>query len=197
VSYWASPVEARLCEGQAIAIVGGGNSAGQAALFLAGHAAHVRLLIRDGDLTKHMSRYLADEIVRHPQVEIMFHTEVRELVGDGGALEWVVIENNQTGLRDRIRAKALFVFIGAAPHTRWLADELALDKRGFILTGTVAGITGDRQPMLLETSQPGIFAVGDVRSGSIKRVASAVGEGSMAVRLIHEYFDAVTPTAVS
>jgi thioredoxin reductase (NADPH) len=185
VFYAATLSEALVCQNDPVVVVGGGNSAGQATLFLAGHAARVHLLVRNGDLNKEMSRYLVDQVERHPGVEIMVHTEVRELIGQDGALEAVVVEDNRTGERKTIEAKALFVFIGAAPHTQWLADTLALDDRGFILTGDTDGCSS----MLLETSRPGIFAAGDVRSGSIKRVASAVGEGSMAVRLVHEHLE--------
>jgi thioredoxin reductase (NADPH) len=198
VFYAATLSEALVCQNDPVVVVGGGNSAGQAALFLAGHAAEVRLLVRHGDLCKDMSRYLVDQVERHPRVEVMLHTEIRELIGHDGVLEAVVAEDNLTGERKKLDAKALFVFIGAAPHTQWLADTLALDERGFILTGPAAGAAQDCAPNLLETSRPGIFAVGDVRSGSIKRVASAVGEGSMAVRLVFEHFQGQgTTTSVS
>jgi thioredoxin reductase (NADPH) len=184
VYYAATPMEAQLCAGDPVAVVGGGNSAGQATLFLTRHSPQVRLLIRGSDLTEHMSRYLADRIERHPVIEVMRHTEVRELVGDE-ALEGLVVEDNRTGVRRRIDARALFVFIGAEPHTRWLADEVALDDRGFVLTGAGASDSAS----MLQTSRPGVLAVGDARSGSIKRVASAVGEGAMAVRLVHEHLE--------
>jgi thioredoxin reductase (NADPH) len=187
VHYAATQVEARSCRGDPVAVVGGGNSAGQATIFLTHHAARVRLLIRGGDLKESMSRYLADRIERSAGVEVLRHTEVRELVGNG-VLEALVVEDNRSGARRTVEARALFVFIGAEPHTRWLGDQLALDDRGFILTGADAR-DDSRQPSLLETSQPGVFAVGDVRSGSIKRVASAVGEGAMVVRLVHEYLE--------
>jgi thioredoxin reductase (NADPH) len=172
--------------------VGGGNSAGQAAVFLARYAAHVRLLIREGELTKSMSRYLADRIERTPGIEVMRDTEVREVIGET-ALEGVVAEDTRTGDRRTLPARALFVFIGAEPRTQWLSDQVALDDRGFVLTGFEAGRAAgdgrDRPPLLLETSLPGVLAVGDVRHGSIKRVASAVGEGAMAVRLVHEHLE--------
>jgi thioredoxin reductase (NADPH) len=188
VHYAATHVETQLCHGDPVAVVGGGNSAGQAAVFLMKHAARVSLLIRGGDLGRSMSRYLADRIERTPGIEVLRHTEVRELVGEG-ALEAVVVEDNRTGSRRRLEARALFVFIGAEPHTGWLGDRLALDDRGFILTGADAVRDDGRQPFLLETSLPGVFAAGDVRSGSIKRVTSAVGEGAMAIRLAHEYLE--------
>jgi thioredoxin reductase (NADPH) len=195
VFYEATLVEAQTCAGDPVAVVGGGNSAGQACLFLARHAAHVYLLIRGGDLLGDMSRYLADRVDANPSVELLPHTEVRELVGQDGTLEALVVEDNVSGEGRRLKARALFVFIGAEPCTPWLGTEIALDDRGFVLTGPDAARTaegngewrGGRQPLLLETSRPGVLAVGDVRSGSIKRVASAVGEGSMAVRLVHEH----------
>ncbi len=193
VFYAATPVEARACMGGPVVIVGGGNSAGQAALYLTKHAARVYLLVRGGDLSQGMSRYLADQLQRDPGVEILHRTEVRELVADG-ELRGVVAEG-QTGERRTLEARALFVFIGADPHVRWLGDQLALDDDGFVLTGAVLtaaqGTTWPpgRAPSLLETSRPGIFAAGDVRSGSVKRVTAAAGEGSMAVRLVHEHLD--------
>jgi thioredoxin reductase (NADPH) len=197
VYYAATPIEARACVGGPAIVVGGGNSAGQAALFLADHAEKVTLVIRS-NLGKDMSRYLVDQLERHPNIEILDHTEVRELIGDD-PLQGVVAENNQTGARRTLNARTLFVFIGAKPHVGWLSDQVALDKHGFVLTGEAASRqsedghtrSGGRTPSLLETSRPGVFAAGDVRSGSIKRVAAAVGEGSMAVRLVHERLAAV------
>jgi thioredoxin reductase (NADPH) len=188
VFYEATLMEALVCVGDSVAVVGGGNSAGQAALFLARHAARVRLLIRGGDLRKDMSRYLADRIETSDAVDVLPHTEVRELVEDerGGALKALIVEDNRTGERRSLDAKALFVFIGAEPCTPWLAGEIAMDPKGFVLTGAAAGAQS-----LLQTSRPGVLAVGDVRSGSIKRVASAVGEGAMAVRLVHDHLGTV------
>jgi thioredoxin reductase (NADPH) len=194
VYYAATEIEARVCRSEPVVVVGGGNSAGQAAVFLAARAARVRLVIRHDDLGRDMSRYLADRIEHTARVEVIRHAEVRELLG-GDALESVVVEDNRTGEHRRLEARSLFVFIGAEPHVRWLGDQLALDDRGFILTGAdTTRAAGDplwaaagRQPLSLETSRPGVFAAGDVRSDSIKRIASAVGEGAMAVRLVHEY----------
>jgi thioredoxin reductase (NADPH) len=194
VFYAATPVEALACMGGPVVVVGSGNSAGQAALYLARHAARVYLLVRGDDLRKDMSRYLADQLQRDPSVEILHRTEVRELVADG-ELRGVVAEDNQTGQRRTLQARALFVFIGAEPHVHWLGDQLALDNDGFVLTGAVLtaaeGTTWPpgRAPFLLETSLPGVFAAGDVRSGSVKRVTAAAGEGAMAVRLAHEHLE--------
>jgi thioredoxin reductase (NADPH) len=194
IYYAATLFEAQLCLRDPVVIVGGGNSAGQASIFLAQHAGRVRLMVRSGDLGKDMSKYLVDEIERNPGIQVLLNTEIKELIGDK-VLQGVIAEDNRTGERREIEAKAIFVFIGALPHTRWLADEVALDDKGFVLTGPDAvRASGDGEqwektgrPFPLETSRMGVFAVGDVRSGSIKRVASAVGEGSMAIRLIHEH----------
>lgn len=190
VYYAATAAEAQLCASDPVLVVGGGNSAGQAAMFLSQHARSCRLMIRGGDLGKSMSRYLVDEIEHRDEIEVHTHGEVVELRGDDG-LEGVVIRDTRTGERSELDVKALFVFIGASPRTGWLDGQVATDEHGFLLTGRdVQGDDlaeyGDERPFFLETSQPGIFAVGDVHSGSIKRVASAVGEGSMAVRLVHQ-----------
>ena len=190
VYYAATQAEAQLCAGDPVLVVGGGNSAGQAAMFLSQHAASCRLLIRGDDLAKSMSRYLIDELDRRQQVELLTHREIVALKGES-ALEAVIVTDTRTEERQELEVKALFVFIGASPHTDWLRGHVAMDEHCFLLTGRdVPGghlaAHGDERPFLLETSQPGIFAVGDVHSGSIKRVASAVGEGSMAVRLVHQ-----------
>ncbi|MET7995900.1 FAD-dependent oxidoreductase [Amycolatopsis sp. NPDC005232] len=194
VYYAATLHEARRCLASPVAVVGGGNSAGQAAVFLAEGSPVVYLVVRGGDLTANMSRYLVDQVERHPRITVLGHTEVRELVG-GDGLESLVVENNRTGERRVLDARALFVFIGASPHTAWLSGMVALDEDGFVLTGADAEGFRDadvwrgvpRSPLVLETSRPGVFAVGDVRHGSVKRVASAVGEGAMAVRFVHEH----------
>jgi thioredoxin reductase (NADPH) len=189
VYYAATQAEAQMCAGDPVLIVGGGNSAGQAAMFLSQHAANCRLMIRGGDLGRSMSRYLIDELERREQVELMTHGEVVELKGSD-SLEAVVVLDNRTKQRRELECRALFVFIGADPHTEWLRGHVAMDAHGFLLTGReVQGedlVAYSTEPFFLETSRPGIFAVGDVHSGSIKRVASAVGEGSMAVRLVHQ-----------
>jgi thioredoxin reductase (NADPH) len=195
VYYAATLAEAQLCAGSSVLVVGGGNSAGQAAMFLSEYARSCRLLIRGDDLGKSMSRYLVDEIERNERVEVMRHTEIKELKGER-ALEATVLADTSTGHRREIETQAVFVFIGALPHTEWLDGAVASDEHGFLLTGRdledggLAAYDGER-PLFLETSQPGIFAVGDVRSGSIKRCASAVGEGSMAVQLIHQRLGAI------
>ena len=190
VYYAATAMEARLCTGDPVAVVGGGNSAGQATLFLARHAARVRLIVREHDLAEHMSRYLADRIEQDPGVEVHLHSEVRELVG-AGRLEAMVVEDTETGERERLPARALFVFIGAVPHTGWLDGGIALDAGGYVLTG--AGPGSGPEPLRLETSRPGVFAAGDVRSGSAQRVAAAVGDGALAIRLVHERLAAGEP----
>jgi len=184
VYYAATSMEAQLCRGDEVAVVGGGNSAGQATVYLSQFTPRVHLLVREDDLGVNMSRYLADRIVRTPNVEILLRHEVRELVGEG-TLEGLVVENLETHEGRRVDARALFVFIGADPHTDWLGDCVALDDRGYVITGSAAA-DGDGERLALETSVPGIFAVGDVRRGSVKRMASGVGEGAMAVRLVHE-----------
>jgi thioredoxin reductase (NADPH) len=195
VHYAATEAEARLCEGEEVAVVGGGNSAGQAALFLAGRTRRVYLLTRGDDLSKSMSRYLVDRVAQAENVELLATTEVRELMGED-LLEGTVVQDNRSGARRTLGAQALFVFIGADANTGWLRGAVDLDERGFVLTGTELNGSAlkedswrerSREPFLLETSLPGVFAAGDVRSGSIKRCASAVGEGSMAVKLIHQY----------
>jgi thioredoxin reductase (NADPH) len=177
-----------------VVTVGGGNSAGQATLFLSQYVSRLSLVVREHDLGESMSRYLADRIMRNPAIEVCLHSEVRELIGDE-ALETLVIEDTETGERRRLDARALFVFIGAEPHTEWIKDRVALDDGGYVLTGHDAAstVTDDgrdgarRSPALLETSVPGVFAAGDVRSGSTQRVATAVGDGAIAVRLVHQF----------
>jgi thioredoxin reductase (NADPH) len=194
VYYAATEVEAQMCRGDPVVVVGGANSAGQAAVFLAHRVSRVDLLVRGGDLAAGMSRYLVEQVRRTPSIEVHLRTEVRELQGDR-ALEAVTIEHAWSGITEQLRARALFVFIGADPCTDWLTNTLVTDADGFLVTGADLQLTHldpardgrERAPLPLETSRPGVFAAGDARSGSIKRVASAVGEGAMAVRLIHHY----------
>jgi thioredoxin reductase (NADPH) len=190
VYYAATPNEAPLCRGETVIVVGGGNSAGQAAVYLAGLARKVHLLVRGDSLYQSMSSYLAQRIEQTSNIEIRVHTEVRRMQGDGhlGEVETV---NKETGAPQMLQAAALFSFIGAVPRTEWLPAEIERDSKGFVRTGPSlmqsGHWTGRRPPFLLETSRPGVFAAGDVRSGSVKRVASAIGEGAMAVQFVHEY----------
>jgi thioredoxin reductase (NADPH) len=194
VHYSATVYEAQQCRTDPVAVIGGGNSAGQAVLFLAGYSPQVNLLVRGSSLDAHMSRYLIDQVERHPKVRVLLHTEVTEVIGDE-VLQAVDVVDHRTGEHHRIAARALFVFTGADPYTKWLSGTLALDARGFVLTGADAQARSGpglwqsqgRDCLTLETSLPGVFAAGDVRSGSVKRVASAVGEGAMAVHFIHRY----------
>jgi thioredoxin reductase (NADPH) len=189
VYYAASQAEALMCDGDPVAIVGGGNSAGQAAVFLSAHATSITLIVREHDLGGHMSRYLVDQVTRLPNVQVMVDSEVRELHGDQ-ALEAITVVGSRAGTRRVLPARALFAFIGAVPCTDWLGDLVDLDDHGFVRTGAgalaAAGGQDGTGPLPLETSRPGVFAVGDVRSGSAKRVAAAVGEGAMAIRLAFE-----------
>jgi thioredoxin reductase (NADPH) len=156
-------------------------------VFLARQTPRVRLIVRGADLCEDMSRYLVDRIQRLPNVEVLLHTEVRELEGDA-RLEALRVEDNRTGEQRTVAARRVFVFIGAEPYTGWLGGHVALDDRGYVLTGADApGHDSGHEPLVLESSLPGVLAVGDVRHGSVKRVASAVGEGAMAVRMVHEH----------
>jgi len=189
VSYWASPVEARLCHNEDVALVGGGNSAGQAAVFLAGHARHVRLLVRRPGLASTMSRYLIDRIAASPNITLLCDTEIVELLGTPdhglGSVRW---RNRRTGVEEQVALGHLFLFTGADPATSCLTGcGVPLDQHGFIRTGTDVGSTG-RVPLPLETGIEGIFAVGDVRCGSVKRVGAAIGEGAAVVAQLHTFF---------
>ena len=184
VHYWASPLEARLCNGQEVALVGAGNSAGQAAVYLAAQVARVWMLVRRRDLGETMSRYLVERITSLPNVEVLLETEVSGLEGRDGVLEAVRWRHRPSGKEDRRPLRHLFLFIGADPNTAWLSEgDLALDAKGFVRTGSDLG--ADHRP--LETSRPGVFAIGDVRCGSVKRVAAAVGEGAQVVAALHAF----------
>jgi thioredoxin reductase (NADPH) len=193
VYYAATPMEAQLCKGEEVIVIGGGNSAGQAAVFLAENTKRVHMLVRSSSLADKMSRYLIRRIEETPKIVFRPYTEIIALQGDDH-LESVKWRNNQTGITEEHKIRNMFLMTGADPNTGWLDGCLALDSKGFIKTGfdlspeylNSAHWPLARQPYLLETSLPGVFAVGDVRSGSIKRVASAVGEGSVAVSLIHK-----------
>ena len=183
VHYWASPLEADLCAGQEIALVGGGNSAGQATVFLASRAKKVTLLARR-PLEQTMSQYLIERIHAQPNIEVVIGCEISSLEGTGGKLEAVSWVNRSTGVTRRLPVRYLFSFIGAEPNTDWLASSgLKLDDRSFVLTGDDVG--DGRLP--LETSRSGVFAVGDVRACSVKRVAAAVGDGAQVIAAIHAY----------
>jgi thioredoxin reductase (NADPH) len=190
VYYAATPIEAQMCRGAEVVVVGGGNSAGQAAVFLSGQARKVYLAVRGGDLYKNMSSYLARRVEQTPNIEVLFNSEVNRLAGED-ALGAVELVNKKTGAVRTLDSPALFSFIGAIPRTDWLPPEVERDARQFVRTGPAVAQSphwpGKRPPFFLETSRPGVFAAGDVRAGSVKRVASAVGEGSMAVQFVHEH----------
>jgi thioredoxin reductase (NADPH) len=198
VYYGAGIVEARSCKDEVVYIVGGANSAGQAAVHFSGYARHVVMLVRGDSLAATMSRYLIDRIEQTPNIEVQTGASVEEVCG-GTRLEEISIRCHATGAVDRVKANSVFIFIGAEPRTNWLEGVVDRDDRGFILTGAdlvregkrPKGWTLDRDPGLLETSVPGVFAVGDVRHGSVKRVASGVGEGSIAIQFVHQYLSKV------
>jgi len=191
IYYGATFMEAQLCERQDVAVVGGGNSAGQAAVFLSQTARKVYMLVRSGKLSDTMSRYLIQRIEENPAIELHYQTEIVGLAGDTH-LERITWRNKVSGETSDRAIRHVFIMAGASPRTEWLTDCLALDNKGFILTGRdLDGTTGTlawsgtRPPYILETSLPGVFAVGDVRSSNVKRVASAVGEGAISISLIH------------
>ena len=192
VYYAATPLEAQMCMGAEVVVVGGGNSAGQAAVFLAGQVRKVYILIRGDDLSKNMSSYLVHRIEQTANIEVIRNTEVRRMSGDGH-LDSVEIVNNKTGESRTLKTPALFSFIRATPRTDWLPAEIEKDAKAFVRTGPSLAQSPHwnipRDPFLLETSRRGVFAAGDVRSGSIKRVGSAVGEGAMAVQFVHQYMN--------
>ena len=199
VYYAATQMEAQACRAGSVAVVGGGNSAGQAALFLSRSSAEVHVIIRAETLDTSMSRYLIDQVERDPRITVTPGTQVTALLGKD-QLEGVQLLDTSRQQTSALAVRGLFVFIGARPATGWLAGQLAQDNRGFLLTGTSIPQAQlddtSRMPLFLETSRPGVFAVGDVRSGSVKRAATAIGEGSMAVRLVFERLQA-TGSAVA
>jgi thioredoxin reductase (NADPH) len=199
VYYGAAQTEALTCQGEDVYIIGGANSAGQAAMYFSKYARQVTLLVRGESLTKSMSQYLIEQIAETPNIIVQPHSSVIEAKGET-SLEAIVIENAVTGELEIVPAVSLFIFIGAVPRTEWLDGAVERDDRGFVVTGpdlksgtTLQGAPRpkgwrlDRDPYLLETNVPGVFAVGDVRHGSIKRVASGVGEGSICVQFVHQY----------
>ena len=188
IYYGATQVEAQLCSDEEVVVVGGGNSAGQAAMFLSTHAKHVHLLVRGPGLSQTMSRYLISRIEASPHITVRTRTEIEALEGNG-CLQQIRWRAAETGAVETHPIQHLFLMMGACPNTTWLQGCLALDAKQFIKTGAELGVDwplGGRAPHMLETSLPGVFAVGDIRSGSVKRVASAVGEGSMAVQFVHQ-----------
>jgi len=196
VWYWASPIEARLCAEQEIALVGGGNSAGQAAVFLSGHARKVHMMIRGGGLGASMSRYLIERIEATPNIELVFNTEVVGLEGsEDGPLERVRWRSRLSAEESTLDIRNLFLFAGADPATGWLDGcGVTLDRGGFVVTGAQSEQNLGRPVPPLETSVPGVFAVGDVRSGSVKRVGGAIGEGAQVVAALHGFLgDAAKP----
>jgi thioredoxin reductase (NADPH) len=181
VHYWASPLEAQLCGGQEVALVGAGNSAGQAAVYLADRVAKVWMIVRSRNLNASMSRYLIERIAASPNIEIMYNTSVSALDGSDGMLQAVRCRSHLSGDERTCAIRHLFLFIGADPNTDWLVGSgIALDDKGFIRTGV--NFQGS-----LETNLPGVFAIGDVRCGSVKRVAAAVGEGAQVVAALHAF----------
>jgi thioredoxin reductase (NADPH) len=185
VHYWASPLEGRLCAGQEVGLVGAGNSAGQAAVYLSSRVARVWLIVRGSSLDASMSRYLVDRIAATPNIEVLTQTEVTALEGQDGILQAINCRSHRSGDESKHAIRHLFLFIGAEPHTAWLSGSgVTLDGKGFVHTGGNI----DRP---LETCLPGVFAIGDVRSGSVKRVAAAVGEGAQVVAALHAYLATV------
>ncbi len=201
IYYAATELEARRCRGQQVVIVGAGNSAGQAAVFLSHYARSVDLIVRGEGLMASMSRYLVDQVAARSTIKVHYETEVSALHGST-ALEGVSVTDVQGTCR-RLGAQALFIFIGVVPHTSWLDGDIALDEHGFVVTGSDLRLThldpgGEgRPPLPLETSRVGVFAVGDVRAGSTKRVATAVGEGAMAIQLVHQHLAGAGARAVA
>jgi thioredoxin reductase (NADPH) len=196
VFYGAAATEARAMQGEYVAVVGAGNAAGQAALHLAKYAAEVTLLVRGASLTKQMSQYLISELEAKPNVRVRLRTELIDGEGDE-RLEAIVVRDRPTGRTETIATAGLFVMIGAVPRTGWLDGTVALDDEGFVITGSDLPPEAwplEREPMLLETSAPGVFAAGDVRQGSIKRVTTAMGEGATVVHLVHRFL-ALEPAA--
>ncbi|MEQ8210771.1 MAG: FAD-dependent oxidoreductase [Lacipirellulaceae bacterium] len=190
VYYSATSVEARACRNSTAIVVGGGNSAGQAAMFLSRTAKEVKIVIRGDDLGKNMSHYLCHRIKQTANIEVMTHTEVEGLEGETHLAE-VTLRNNQTDERTHLGCAAVFIFVGAKPHTEWLGEGVALDDHGFVITGPNAQSHPlwdlERSPCELETTLPGVFAAGDVRSGTTKRCAFAAGDGALAITCVHQH----------
>ena len=198
IYYGGGAADALSFKGETVYVVGGANSAGQAAINFAKHAERVVIVVRGSSLSSSMSQYLIDQIKQTPNIQIWAHASVAEVHGETH-LEEISFLCSDTNKIERVPASAMFIFIGALPRTDWLANVIERDERGFILTGPDLMRDGqrpkgwplERDPFLLETNVPGVFAVGDVRHGSVKRVASGVGEGSVAVQFIHQYLSKV------
>jgi thioredoxin reductase (NADPH) len=191
VFYGASASEAERFTGRSVFVVGGGNSAGQAAVHLAAHARKATILVRRTTLAETMSRYLIDQIAGQPNIDVRYQTEIVD-GGGTGALETLTLRDSARGVTETVPADAVFILIGAQPHTGWLPDQVSRDRYGFVVTGAATDDWPlDRAPFLFESSIPGVFAVGDVRSGSVKRVASAAGEGSVAIQQVHQYLQQI------
>ena len=199
VFYGAAVSEAQSVQGQEVYVAGAGNSAGQAVMHLSKYASRVTLLARGDSLAASMSEYLIKEIEASENIDVRFNTEAVDGGGEG-RLEYLVLEDATSGLTEAVSAAALFVLIGAEPHTSWLPEEIQRDEKGYVVTGKDLSRYGsprrgwrlERLPLLMETSMSGVFAVGDVRHGSVKRVASAVGEGAIAIQMVHEYLTSIT-----
>ena len=186
VSYWASPIEAKLCEGEEVALIGGGNSAGQAVVFLAPKVKHLHLSVRGKGLEASMSKYLIDRIQALPNVTLHTGTEIVALGGDNNGLASATFRNRTSGAETTYPLRHLFLFIGADPNADWLQGCVDADDKGFVVTGAGFASSAGRTPHPLETSMPGVFAIGDVRAGSTKRVGAAIGEGAAVVAQIHQ-----------
>jgi thioredoxin reductase (NADPH) len=194
VWYWASALEAKTCANEEVVLVGGGNSAGQAAVFLAQFASKVYVLIRGPSLAASMSRYLIDRIAAASNIELRPHTELTQLQGDAQGLTAVSWRDNRTGIEKVRSIRHVFLFVGADPETQWLdGSGIVFDQHGFIVTGQASAVAAGHVPGLLESTIHGVFAVGDVRSGSVKRVGGAIGEGAAAVAFIHQYLASARP----
>jgi thioredoxin reductase (NADPH) len=197
VYYGAAPSEAATYAGGHVYVVGGANSAGQAAMMFSRFCRKVALVVRGGRLEARMSQYLIDQIGGTPNIEVLLNTQITE-VGGGDRVEWLALRNSETDAAERREASGIFVFVGAVPHTDAVAGVVRRNRQGFILTGPDLGAEGpiegwdvERDPYLMETSVPGIFAAGDARHGVVRRVASAVGQGSVVVSMVHRYLETV------
>jgi thioredoxin reductase (NADPH) len=198
IYYGAAMTEAASCKDKEVYIIGGGNSAGQAAMYLSKFARSVYIIIRKESLLSTMSTYLIDQIAGTANIRLLPKTEINEALGNG-KLECLVLQNIETGREETKKADALYIFIGSKPGTKWIELDIIKDSKGFIETGRELKTyelfkkiwKQDREPYLLETSCPGIFAAGDVRAGAMNRVASAVGEGSMSISFVHKYLGEV------